>query len=216
MRAIALLIIIAVILVPALAAEEMIAITDEEGRNVTVPFNPSSIICLSPGAAEVIYALGESDRIIAVTDDCDMPPALLEKESIGKSSRNADLERIIELNPDLVIAKTGGLFPEEDEQKLTDYGIPVLRYRLLHINALIPMIEDLGRILGEEEDARDMANDISGYYDSVLDRTGTMPDEDRPSVYFMSMGHFDWTGNRDSTGHVRIAEAGGKNIAADL
>ena len=125
MRAIALLIIIAVILVPALAAEEMIAITDEEGRNVTVPFNPSSIICLSPGAAEVIYALGESDRIIAVTDDCDMPPALLEKESIGKSSRNADLERIIELNPDLVIAKTGGLFPEEDEQKLTDYGIPV-------------------------------------------------------------------------------------------
>ncbi|MDQ1311977.1 MAG: hypothetical protein QG605_516, partial [Euryarchaeota archaeon] len=36
MRAIALLIIIAVILVPALAAEEMIAITDEEGRNVTV------------------------------------------------------------------------------------------------------------------------------------------------------------------------------------
>ncbi|MFZ3050597.1 MAG: ABC transporter substrate-binding protein [Methanothrix sp.] len=216
MRAIALLIIIAVILVPALAAEEMIAITDEEGRNVTVPFNPSSIICLSPGAAEVIYALGESDRIIAVTDDCDMPPALLEKESIGKSSRNADLERIIELNPDLVIAKTGGLFPEEDEQKLTDYGIPVLRYRLLHINALIPMIEDLGRILGEEEDARDMADEISGHYDSILDRTGTIPDEDRPSVYFMSMGHFDWTGNRDSTGHVRIAEAGGRNIAADL
>jgi iron complex transport system substrate-binding protein len=61
-----------------------------------------------------------------------------------------------------------------------------------------------------------MADEISGHYDSILDRTGTIPDEDRPSVYFMSMGHFDWTGNRDSTGHVRIAEAGGRNIAADL
>ncbi len=59
----------------------------------------------------MIYALGESDRIIAVTEDCDMPPALLEKERIGKSGRNADLERIIELNPDLVIAKTGGSVP---------------------------------------------------------------------------------------------------------
>jgi iron complex transport system substrate-binding protein len=216
MRITAWLIMLALLMAPAFAEEQKISITDEDGRNVTVPINASSIMCLSPGAAEVIYALGESDRIIAVTDDCDMPPALLEKESIGTSSRDADLERIIELNPDLVIAKTGSLFPEEDEQKLVDYGIPVLRYRLLHIDALTPMIEDLGRVLGKEEKAAKMADQISGYYDAILDRTETIPDDDRPSVYFMSMGHFDWTGNRNSTGHTRIVEAGGKNIAADL
>lgn len=217
MRTIALLIMLMVLLVPAIAEEEQkIAIIDEEGKNVTVPLNPSSILCLCPGAAEVIYALGESDRIVAVTDDCDMPAALLEKERVGKSSRNADLERIIEINPDLVIAKTGGLFPEDDEQKLTDYGIPVLRYRLLHIDALIPMIKDLGRIVEKEEMAQDMAAEISGYYETILERTETIPDEKRPSVYFMSMGHFDWTGNRDSTGHIRIAESGGRNIAAEL
>ena len=217
MKATALLIMLALLLVPAWAEEvQKITITDEDGRNVTVPLNPQSIVCLSPGAAEVIYALGESDRMIAVTDDCDMPPALREKERIGKSGRDADIERIIELNPDLVIGKTGALFPQEDEQKLRDYGIAVLRYRLLHIDALIPMIGDLGRVLGKEEKALQMADHISGYYNTILDRTKTISDEGRPSVYFMSMGHFDWTGNRDSTGHTRIAEAGGRNIAADL
>jgi len=90
-----------------------------------------------------------------------------------------------------------------------DYGIPVLRYRLLHIDALIPVIKDMGRILGKEDDALEMAGWISGYYDAILDRTKAIPDEDRPSVYFMSMGHFDWTANRDSAGHTRIVEAGG-------
>jgi len=217
MRPISLLIVLALLAFPALAdGEETITITDEDGRDVTVPLNPHSIVCLSPGAAEVIYALGESDRIIAVTNDCDMPPALLDKERVGKSGRDADLERIIELNPDMVIAKTGALFPEDMEQKLVGYGIPVLRYRLLHIDALIPMIEDMGRILENEEASSKMAEEISGYYDLILDRTQTIPDKDRPSVYFMSMGHFDWTANRDSTGHTRIAESGGRNIAADL
>lgn len=217
MRAPILLIILALLLVPALAEEETkITVTDEDGRNVTVPLDPNHIICLSPGAAEVIYALGESDRLIGVTDDCDMPPALLEKEHIGKSGRDADIERIIELHPDLVVAKTGALFPEDMEKKLVDYGIPVLRYRLLHIDALIPMIKDLGRILKKEDASSEMINDISGYYDTLLERTKSIPDEDRPSVYFMSMGHFDWTANKGSTGHIRVVEAGGRNIAADL
>ncbi|HPE52203.1 MAG TPA: ABC transporter substrate-binding protein, partial [Methanothrix soehngenii] len=196
--------------------EKTITITDEEGRNVIVPLNPDGIICLSSGAAEVIYALGESDRIIAITDDCNMPPALLEKESIGTSGRDADMERMIELNPDLVIAKTGALFPWEDEQTLVDYGIPVLRYRTLHIDTLIPMIEDLGRILETEEKASEMADEIGGYYNTILDSTETIPIDRRPSVYFMSMGHFDWTGNNESTGHIRIVEASGRNMAADL
>jgi iron complex transport system substrate-binding protein len=183
---------------------------------VTVPLNPDSIVCLSPGAAEVIYALGESDRIIAVTDDCNMPPDLLEKESIGTSGRDADMERIIELNPDLVLAKTGTLFPQEDEQTLVDYGIPVLRYRTLHVDTLISMIGDLGRVLEAEEKASDMVDEVEGYYYTILNRTKTISDESRPAVYFMSMGHFDWTGNSESAGHTRIVEAGGRNIAADL
>jgi len=209
--------VLALLCIPVLASEgQTVLITDEDGRDVTVPLDPKSIVCLSPGAAEVLYALGASDRIVAVTDDCDMPPALLEKERIGKSGSGADLERIIELNPELVIAKTGSLFPEDDEKKLTDYGIPVLRYRVLHIDSLIPMIADLGAVLDKADQARELSDKVEKYYDRILGVASTIPDDDKPSVYFMSMGHFDWTANRESTGHERIAEAGGRNIAADL
>ncbi|OPX74697.1 MAG: Cobalamin-binding protein precursor [Methanosaeta sp. PtaB.Bin018] len=217
MRFVNWLLIIALLCIPICAEEsQTIVLTDEDGRNVTVPLNPERIVCLSPGAAEVLCALGAQDRIVAITRDCNKPASLLTLESVGESGREADIERILEIRPDLVIAKTGALFPESDEKKLTDYGIPVLRYRVLHIDALLPMIEDLGKLLQREEQAREMKEWIDGYYRTILDRTGKLPDSRKPSVYFMSMGHMDWTGNRASTGNTRIAEAGGINIAADL
>ncbi|MFZ2472228.1 MAG: helical backbone metal receptor [Methanothrix sp.] len=211
------LIILALLVIPVFAEESRtIVLTDEDGRSVTVPLNPESIVCLSPGAAEVLCALDAQDKIVAVTKDCNIPASLQEKECIGVSGREADIERILELKPDLVIAKTGSLFAKYDEEKLTDYGIPVLRYRVLHIDTLLPMIEDLGKLLEKKEQADEMNGWIDEYYHIVLDRTGMLPDSKKPSVYFMSMGHMDWTGNRASTGNTRIAEAGGRNIAADL
>jgi iron complex transport system substrate-binding protein len=195
---------------------QMVTITDEGDRAVSVPLSPEKIVCLTPAAAEVIYALDESDRLVALSEDCTMPPALMEKESIGESGREADIERILELDPDLVIAKTGSLFPEEYEEQLTGYGIPVLRYRVLHIDSLVPMIEDFGIILEKQEEAGEMSEYINGYYDLILSRTSGISEDGWPMVYFMSMGHFDWTGSASSTGHKRIDEAGGDNIAADL
>jgi iron complex transport system substrate-binding protein len=201
----------------ALAAyNQSIVLEDEDGRNVTVPLNPERIVCLSPGAAEVLSALGAEDRIVAVTKDCSKPESLLEKEIVGDSGRHADIERILEIKPDLVIAKTGSLFPKEDEEKLTDCGIAVLRYRLLHIDALLPMIHDFGMMLEKEEQAEEMSDWIDSYYQTILDRVRGLPEAKKPTVYFMSMGHIDWTGNRDSTGNLRIEESGGRNIAANL
>ncbi len=197
-------------------SDQLVSITDEEERAVAVPLSPEKIVCLTPAAAEVIYALGESHRLVALSEDCTMPPALTEKESIGESGREADVERILELDPDLVIAKTGSLFPEDYEEQLTSYGIPVLRYRVLHIDSLVPMIEDFGIVLERQEEASEMSEYIGGYYDLVLNRTAGIQEIERPRVYFMSMGHFDWTASSASTGHERIVEADGDNIAEDL
>lgn len=197
-------------------SRQQVNVTDEEGRNVAVDQSPERIVCLTPAAAEVIYALGESHRLVGLSDDCTIPPALMEKERIGRSGREADVERIMELGPDLVIAKTGGLFAQEHEEQLTGYGVPVLRYRVLSIETLIPMIEDLGLILDREEEAKEMVDYLGGYTDVVLSRTSGIPVEERPRVYFMSMGHFDWTASSESTGHDRIVAAGGMNTAEDL
>jgi iron complex transport system substrate-binding protein len=210
---------LALLSAPALshdASGQTVAVTDEEGRMVSVDKSPERIVCLTPAAAEVIYALGESHRLVGLSDDCTIPPALSEKVRVGRSGREADVERIMELRPCLVIAKTGGLFAQEHEEQLSGYGIPVLRYRALSIDTLIPMIEDLGLILDREVEAKGMVDYLGGYADVVLSRTSGIPEEERPRVYFMSMGHFDWTASSESTGNDRIKAAGGMNTAEDL
>jgi len=214
------IIMLALLIVSSSAAtEQTITITDEDGRNVVVPVNPEKIVCVSPAAAEVLCALGASERIIAVTEDCITPSLrhyLKDKELVGASGRNTDLERILELKPDLVIAKTGSLFPEENEKVLVDCRIPVIRYRALHIDTLIPMIRDLGRIVHAEDRAHEIVEWIDHYYNTILERVSQVSESKKPSVYFMSMGHFDWTAGNKSAGDIRIAEAGGRNIAGNL
>ncbi len=201
-------------------SEDLIIIIDEAGRLVTCPHPPERIVCLVPSVVEVIYALDESDRIVGITDDCDMPPVLHQELDdndgiVGRVSNNVNVELILDLNPDLVIGRTGGLFPEviEDQIKMND--VPVLRYRGLHINTLLPMIEDIGLILDKEDEAEELSDYIENYHDQITERVEPLSEGDKPQVYFMSMGHVDWTGGAESATQARITDAGGINIAAD-
>lgn len=199
----------------SLGAKDTITVTDEAGRTVEVPYPPERIVCLVPSAAEVIYALDESDTIVGIADDCDMPPSLLEKMSVGKSSNRVNVELILDLNPDLVIGKTGGLFPEEIEDQIKMNDVPVLRYRALHISTLLAMIDDLGLILDNEDEAQELNDYIGDYYQTIQDRVGPLSEEEKPKIYFMSMGHVDWTGGSESAGNERIADSGGINLASE-
>ena len=212
------LVLIASFLAPssAVGAEETVTVTDEAGRTVEVPYPPERIVCLVPSAAEVIYALDEADRMVGRTDDCDLPPALLEKPSVGTASNRVNVELILDLNPDLVIGRTGALFPEDIEEQIEMNGVPVLRYRALELSTLFPMIEDLGLILKKDDDAEDLGDYIGGYYETIREGVEPLSEEDKPRVYFMSMGHVDWTGGADSAGSERIDDTGGVNVAEDL
>ncbi|WP_369424956.1 ABC transporter substrate-binding protein, partial [Methanothrix sp.] len=67
-----------------------------------------------------------------------------------------------------------------------------------------------------EDRAREIIDWISNYYNMILARVSLIPESERPSVYFMSMGHFDWTAGNQSAGDIRITAAGGRNIAGNL
>jgi len=199
-----------------LGSEETITVIDEAGRSVTVPYPPERIVCLVPAVAEVLYALDESDRVVGRTDDCDMPPSLLEKPSVGTASNRVNVELILDLNPDLVIGRTGALFPQEVEEQVEMNDVPVLRYRALHVDTLLPMIEDWGLILKKEDEAEELKSYIGGYYNAIKEQVEPLSEDEKPRVYFMSMGHVDWTGGEESAGNERIVDCGGVNIAVDL
>lgn len=67
---------------------------------------PRKIIAIAPSAAEILFALGEGDRVIAVPDLAMDLPGAAGKARIGGFA--PDLERIVALAPDLVVASRDG------------------------------------------------------------------------------------------------------------
>lgn len=64
---------------------------------------PLRVITLSPHATELAFAAGLGDNVIAVSQSCDYPPQALSLEKVA-SYRAINVERILALKPDLVIA----------------------------------------------------------------------------------------------------------------
>ncbi|MCX7667663.1 MAG: ABC transporter substrate-binding protein, partial [Atribacterota bacterium] len=95
-----------VCVLPALAQE--IILQDDWGREFRVLGSAQRIISLSPANTEIVFSLGLGDRLIGVTSYCNYPEEAQTKEKIGNVTE-IDLEKVVRLEPDLVLA--GSLTP---------------------------------------------------------------------------------------------------------
>ena len=73
---------------------------------------PSRIVSLAPNITEILYELGLGERVVAVTDFCDYPPAVKSKPRVGGFT-NPSLEAVVGAKPDLVILTDDGPFKAE-------------------------------------------------------------------------------------------------------
>ncbi|MFZ2833695.1 MAG: ABC transporter substrate-binding protein [Methanothrix sp.] len=203
-----------IFLAPAGGVPVGIDITDEAGITVSVPLNPR-VVCLSAASAETVYALNASHLIVGRTETCTIPPELEKIPSLGSIAGEVDAESILATGAGLVIS---GVPPisAETERSLKSAGIPVLHYNALYVDTILPMIEDLSLILNREREADELKDFIKRYQNLINERIADISAEDRPKVYFMSMGDFYQTAGSDSTGNKRIEMAGGYNIGRNL
>jgi iron complex transport system substrate-binding protein len=114
------------------------------GRAVELAAPPARIVSLVPSVTETLFALGAEDRLVGVTDFCDYPPAARRKPSVG-GMVNPNLEVIVSLRPDLVVATTEGN-REETFAQLRRLGIPtylVAAHRVADVTALISHLGEL-------------------------------------------------------------------------
>ncbi|MBN3574923.1 vitamin B12 ABC transporter substrate-binding protein BtuF [Vibrio neptunius] len=81
------------------------------------------VISLAPHATEIAYAAGLGDKLIAVSDHSDYPEEATKLEKVS-NYQGIKLERIIALQPDLVIAWPAGN-PAKELEKLKQFGINI-------------------------------------------------------------------------------------------
>jgi len=105
------------------AAREGFTVTDREGFEVTIPGEINTIVSIAPSNTEMLMALGFGDAIIAADNQfvAGFEPALSVLDMFG-----LDIEHIISLSPDLVVANSMIMFPADPLTPLRDLGIAVV------------------------------------------------------------------------------------------
>ena len=127
-------------------AQATISVQDGTGQTVTIPHEIRKVVTLTPHAAELAYSAGAGSKLVGVTQESDYPEPVKSLPKIG-SYVQINLEAIIKLKPDLVIAwQDGGQAPLI--QALRQAGIPVFMSHPLAPQDIATEIHALGVLNG--------------------------------------------------------------------
>jgi iron complex transport system substrate-binding protein len=85
------------------AAAAAVRVTDDAGREVALERPARRIVSLAPHATEMLYAAGAGHAVVGVVAHSDWPPPARALPRVGDAGA-LDLERIVALAPDLVVA----------------------------------------------------------------------------------------------------------------
>lgn len=179
---------------------------------ITLDAPPTRIYSLSLGHAEIIAALAGGDILVATASFYKDPSTSAAWEQFqGLPDAGSDPEEIISLEPEIVIASA---FTSADlVEQLTGLGIHVIRAEL-EDSALgnVPNILLLGYMLGAEERAIELANEVTERVTTIQDRLQA-ENPDRPSVLSAALYSDIWVAGGGSTEGGIIESAGAVNAA---
>lgn len=131
---------------PPNAAGSPVSAIDDAGNRVSLPSPARRIVSLAPHVTELLYAAGAGGRVVGASDYSDYPPAARAIPSIGGAA-SIDIERIVALRPDLIVAWRGGNAPAQIAM-LRRLGLPVFESAPQRLEDIASSIERLGRLAG--------------------------------------------------------------------
>ena len=187
--------------------------TDQLGRSVRLDGPPQRIVSMSPSNTEILFALGLGDRVVGVTDYCDFPPEALDKQKIGGFS-NPDLERVVALSPDLIVADQ--IHEKEVIPELERRNLPVFVMDPRNLDQVLESISLLGRATGKEAEAARLVDGMKARIAAVARQVATLSQQDRPRVLFITWHDPLWTAGKGTWHDELITLAGGKNLFPEL
>lgn len=188
-------------------------ITDQSGRVVIIEKMPEKIISLAPSNTEIVYALGLENRLVGVTKYCNYPESAKDKTKIGEFS-TIDIERVIEIQPDLILATS--MHKDEIVPQLERLDLTVLTTAPKTIDEVLGSINLIGKAADSKEEASQLVTGLSNRIKVVTDKTSALSEAQRPGVFYILWHDPLQTVGAETLIHELIVKAGGINIAREL
>jgi iron complex transport system substrate-binding protein len=139
----------------ACSAGATVSVVDDSGASVTLPAPARRIISLAPHTTELLFAAGAGHAVVGVSEASDFPEQAKQRASVGNSAR-VDLERIIDLRPDLVVGWKSGNAARQ-LARLRQLGIPVFESEPRNFEDIASSLERLAVLAGTEPEGKQAA-----------------------------------------------------------
>jgi iron complex transport system substrate-binding protein len=187
-----------------------LTVTDDEGTSVTIAERPAKIVSLTPATTEILFKLGVGDRVVAKVEDIAKFPPEADALPVVGTFTGVDVEKIVGLGTDLVIAGGSGGTQPEAINKLRALAIPVVVVYAADIEGVFKDIELTGAVVGEAAAARDLTASMRAGFDQVA---VAMRDVAKPRVFYETGDQPAIYGIADQSAYAAMIElAGGKPV----
>lgn len=140
---------------------------------------PSRIVCLSDEASELLYLLGEEDRIVGVSGFSKRPPEVRTKPRVS-TFRDANFEAIEKLDPDLIITYSD--VQAEITKEAIHRGLPVLNFNQRSVSEIFEFIALIARLVNRQETGNQLIASYESELQQIADSAAGF--SRRPRVFF--------------------------------
>ncbi|MFY2763056.1 ABC transporter substrate-binding protein [Arenimonas sp. MALMAid1274] len=171
---------------------------------------PRRIVCLTEEPTEVLYALGEQDRIVGISGFTVRPPRARKEKPKVSAFTSARIGEILKLEPDFVVGFSD--IQADIAAELIRHGIEVWISNHRSVADTLDYVRRLGALVGAAAKAADYADALQRGLDEVAAASATLAR--RPRVYFEEWDEPRISGIRWVAELVRIA--GGDDIFPEL
>lgn len=138
---------------------------DHLGNKIQLSQHPNRIISVVPSQTELLYSLGLDKEVVGITKFCIHPEKWFrEKERVG-GTKKLNIEKIISLKPDLIIANKEEN-TKEDIETLKQY-FPVWISDINSLEDALKMIADIGEITEKKEKATEFIHTIASQFNTL-------------------------------------------------
>ncbi|MBS0589625.1 MAG: cobalamin-binding protein [Proteobacteria bacterium] len=171
---------------------------------------PQRIVCLTEEPTEVLYAIGEEQRIVGISGFTVRPPRARKEKPKVSAFTSAKIGEILALQPDLVIGFSD--IQADIARDLIKAGIEVWISNHRSVAGILDYIRRLGALVGAGDKAEALARAGEEKIAAVEKMANQLPQ--RPRVYFEEWDEPIITGIRWVAELVRIA--GGEDVFPEL
>lgn len=159
-----------------------VTVTDATGNEITIEKKPTRIVSLMPSNTEIVFAVGAGDAVVGVTDWDNYPEEVLKIEKIGGLDFN--VEKVMALEPDLVLANSSGMSNSDGYKQLQSVGIPVVVVPdATSFKEVYNSISLIGKVVGAETKAKEIINTMDEKLAEIKEKASVITEDKMKTVW---------------------------------